>query len=68
MDRKDRTGEDLGKELLTVCAWCRKVRNDGGSWEDPEESPLENSQMEFTHGICPDCLEKQKSNDEEPPF
>ncbi len=41
--------------LLPLCAWCRKIRNDGGNWEHLESYLERTSHAEFTHGICPDC-------------
>jgi ligand-binding sensor domain-containing protein len=41
--------------LLPICAWCKKVRDDGGYWNQIEEYVSEHSQAEFSHGICPEC-------------
>jgi len=46
------------KGLIPVCAWCRKVRDDKGYWEDLEHYIREHTDADFTHGICPECLEK----------
>lgn len=43
--------------LLPICAWCKKVRNDKGYWEQVETYVQEHSDAEFTHGMCPDCQE-----------
>jgi PAS domain S-box-containing protein len=43
------------QELVPVCSWCRKVRKDGGFWEQIEQYVATNSLMRFSHGICPDC-------------
>ncbi len=45
------------KGLIPVCAWCRKARDDKGYWEDLEHYIREHTDA-FTHGICPECLEK----------
>lgn len=44
--------------LLPICAWCKKIRNDGGYWEQIEVYVRDHSAATFTHGICPDCVEK----------
>lgn len=44
--------------LLPICSYCKKIRNDQGYWSNVEEYLSEFSGAEFTHGICPDCLEK----------
>lgn len=40
---------------ITVCAWCGKVR-DGDRWSYAAALP---ESAEVTHGICPDCLQRQ---------
>ncbi len=44
--------------LLPICAWCKRVRNDQGYWQNVELYVREHTNAEFTHGICPDCFEK----------
>lgn len=46
--------------LLPICAWCKKVRDDGGYWRQVEDYFAKRSQIQFTHGICLDCLQNQK--------
>lgn len=46
------------KGLLTICATCKKIRDDRGYWSQIETYILKHSEAEFTHGICPDCQEK----------
>ncbi len=45
--------------LLPICAWCKKVRNDRNYWEKVETYLTSHSEVRFTHGICPECLEQQ---------
>ena len=52
------------KGLLPICAWCKKVRNDQGYWQQVEKYVEENSEASFTHGICPECMEKIKQEEE----
>ena len=52
------------KGLLPICAWCKKVRNDQGYWQQVEKYVEENSDAAFTHGICPECMEKIKKEEE----
>jgi len=42
--------------LLPICSSCKKIRNDGGYWEQVENYIRSRSNAEFTHGICPDCV------------
>jgi len=44
--------------LLPMCAWCRKIRDDKGYWTDLEAYILKHTDAAFTHGICPQCLQK----------
>ncbi len=44
--------------LIPICASCKKIRDDSGYWKQVEEYLKEHSEMEFSHGICPDCAEK----------
>lgn len=44
--------------LLPICASCKKIRDDNGYWNQIETYISRHSEAEFSHGICPDCLEK----------
>jgi len=44
--------------LLPICSYCKKIRNDQDYWQQIETYVSEHTQAEFTHGICPDCIEK----------
>ncbi len=46
------------QNLLPVCAWCKKVRNDSGYWYQIEKYITANSKTKITHGICPECQDK----------
>jgi PAS domain S-box-containing protein len=50
--------------LLPICAWCKKIRNGDGLWRQWEEYILEHSEVEFTHGFCPECAD---NFDHDPP-
>ncbi|HUL44801.1 MAG TPA: MASE1 domain-containing protein [Bacteroidota bacterium] len=47
--------------LLPICSWCKKIRNDQGYWQEVEAYIHERSDVDFSHGICPDCLIKYKA-------
>jgi len=42
--------------LLPACAWCRRVRDDDDYWKKLEEYVGEHTALQFSHGICPECL------------
>jgi hypothetical protein len=44
--------------ILPVCASCKKIRDDKGSWHEIEEYIRDKSEAEFSHGICPQCAAK----------
>jgi len=44
--------------LLPICASCKNIRNDSGSWKQMEEYISEHSEAQFSHGICPECQQK----------
>jgi CheY-like chemotaxis protein len=44
--------------LIPICASCKKIRNDGGFWQQLEEYIGEHSEAEFSHGICKPCIKK----------
>ena len=44
--------------FLPICASCKNIRTDEGYWQQIEAYLGEHSELEFTHGICPVCLEK----------
>jgi sigma-B regulation protein RsbU (phosphoserine phosphatase) len=45
--------------LLPICVHCKKIRDDRNYWHQVENYISDHSAAEFTHGICPACLEKQ---------
>lgn len=46
------------KGFLPICASCKNIRDDEGYWQQIESYLCEHADVEFTHGICPACLEK----------
>lgn len=44
--------------LIPICASCKKIRDDKGYWEEVESYIHDHSDVEFTHGICPDCMQE----------
>ena len=44
--------------LLPICANCKKIRDDKGYWEAVDGYFTKHSDVQFTHGICPDCIKK----------
>lgn len=44
--------------LLPICVYCKKIRDDDGYWNQIESYMAKKVDVEFTHGICPDCANK----------
>lgn len=60
---KQRVEESLAKikilgGLIPICANCKKIRDDKGYWNKLEAYLHDHSEATFTHGLCPDCMEK----------
>ncbi len=53
-------------ELLPICAWCKKIRDDMGYWKQLDLFMQEHDLAKFTHGICPDCVKHLQPRIEEP--
>ena len=43
--------------LLPICAYCKRIRNNQDYWMQVEQYLAEHSEAEFSHGICPECLQ-----------
>ncbi len=43
--------------LLPICANCKKIRDDRGYWNQIEHYLRVHSEAEFSHGLCPECME-----------
>ena len=41
--------------LLPICAWCKRVRDDGGYWNQVEDYVARHTGAEFSHSVCPEC-------------
>jgi hypothetical protein len=49
------------RALLPICAWCKRIRDDAGYWDQVEAYIHKYTGSDFTHGICPQCMEKTKA-------
>ncbi len=45
------------KRLLPICMYCKKIRDDGDYWREIDGYIHEHTGTDFSHGICPDCIE-----------
>jgi len=44
--------------IIPICAHCHSVRRDPENWQRLEAYVAEHSDAQFSHGICPACLER----------
>jgi hypothetical protein len=44
--------------LIPICAYCKRVRDDAGFWLQVDAYVQEHTHAEFSHGVCPECIEK----------
>jgi sigma-B regulation protein RsbU (phosphoserine phosphatase) len=41
--------------LLPICSYCKNVRGDDDYWQRVESYVAAHTDLQFSHGICPDC-------------
>lgn len=49
------------RKLLPVCAHCKRIRDDEKYWQDIDTYLAEHMDMNFSHGVCPDCFKQYYS-------
>jgi hypothetical protein len=45
--------------IIPICSWCNKIRDDKESWHQMESYIASHSEAKFSHGVCPECYEKE---------
>ena len=43
------------EELLPICSYCKKIRDDQNYWQQIEGYISERTGSDFSHSVCPDC-------------
>jgi DNA-binding response OmpR family regulator len=51
--------------LLPICAYCKNIRDDQNTWQPIEGYISKRTEATFSHGYCPDCIEKYVKPDME---
>ena len=46
------------ESFLPICGYCKKVRDDQNYWQQIEQYINTRTGTNFSHGVCPDCIEK----------
>ncbi|ABF41774.1 hypothetical protein Acid345_2773 [Candidatus Koribacter versatilis Ellin345] len=44
--------------ILPICMHCKQIRDGEGSWQEVESYIAAQTEAKFSHGVCPDCLDK----------
>lgn len=44
--------------IIPICSCCKKIRDDRGAWRQVEAYLQEHSEAAFSHGMCPECVER----------
>lgn len=48
--------------IIPICMYCKNIRDDKESWHQLETYISNHSEAMFSHGICPECLERMKQD------
>jgi hypothetical protein len=51
--------------MLSICASCKKIRDEDGHWRQLEVFIRDRSQVEFSHGMCSECAQLWNSDSED---
>jgi CheY-like chemotaxis protein len=54
----------LWNQSLTICSCCKKIRDDQDHWKVPEVFFRDRLRLQFSHGLCPECMPKYFPPDE----
>ncbi len=47
------------EELLPICMYCKRIRDDGNYWQQLEAYLHERTGSRFSHGVCPECFTRE---------
>lgn len=45
------------EEFIPICSYCRRVRDDDDYWQSVEAYISQETNSQFSHGICPSCYQ-----------
>jgi phage-related protein len=48
----------LGQGLLSICAFCKQIRDQRGTWQRLEAYMQAHYEVQFTHDFCPRCTQR----------
>lgn len=44
--------------ILPICSGCKKIRDDDGYWQQVDTYLTTHTGAQFSHGVCPDCMDR----------
>jgi hypothetical protein len=62
LEEKNNEPQSAFKEIKTlsgivpICSYCKQIRDDKGFWNQVEAYVAKHTDAEFSHGICPECI------------
>jgi PAS domain S-box-containing protein len=48
--------------IIPICSYCHSIRDDKGAWDEIEAYLSKYSDAKFSHGICPNCIDKVRED------
>ena len=49
---------ELLEGILSICSYCKRIRNADGGWETTEKYFSDRTDAQFSHGLCADCVKE----------
>lgn len=56
--RRQRREINVLQGMLPICGFCKRIRDESGSWLQLERYIADRSEAKFTHTFCPECGRK----------
>jgi GAF domain-containing protein len=63
LERSNRMMDDLSR-IFPICSYCKSICNENHEWVSVESYIKGISGKKASHGICPQCYEREMQNDE----
>ena len=49
------------RSILPICSYCRRIRDDDDAWHSVEQYVSAHTDVQFSHGICPSCMDDRRN-------
>jgi len=46
------------RDLNSICSYCKSIKDKNGDWHPVEHWLINHPKARFSHGVCPDCIER----------